>query len=263
MIKNIIIGLILSFGISTKATACLAASQERIIPIGTSENCLIGIEIISNRYGEGEFGEKTFWNYKITLKGYNSDYSDYVIAELDSNAKIEDNKTEHFLVKQFEKALKICDSLNDFEILIPKEIKFCDFQKKCTEIELIYTEKELTFKTTNNNKKISIHFLSSEYKGKIANPYKDYFRNYFQVSDIMGIDLKVSSIRSYENSKYKLLVFHLGTGQEFKDAITNKYPEKKEYEFDKELNNSIDAVFIEPILHHGKGFDYFVMNEIK
>ena len=56
-------------------------------------------------------------------------------------------------------------------------------------------------------------------------------------------------------------VFHLGTGQEFEEAKTQKLPIKKEREFEKELRTIKDAIFIEPILHHGKGFDYFKINK--
>ena len=31
------------------------------------------------------------------------------------------------------------------------------------------------------------------------------------------------------------------------------------YQFDKELKTIETAIFVEPILHHGKGFDYFQM----
>ena len=43
--------LLLILVVSTYAFGCLSATQERIIPIGTSENCLIGIEVVSNRFG--------------------------------------------------------------------------------------------------------------------------------------------------------------------------------------------------------------------
>jgi len=62
--------LLLMLGISTNAFSCLMASQERIIPLGTSENCLIGLEVIAYRYGEGEYGQNVVWDYEFTLKGF-------------------------------------------------------------------------------------------------------------------------------------------------------------------------------------------------
>ena len=105
-----------------------------------------------------------------------------------------------------------------------------------------------------------IQYLNSEYKGQMAKPYKSYFDFYFEDA-IVGTDLKVSSIRKYENKTHKLLIFHLGTGQEFELASTGKIPIKKEFKFSEKLETIMDAVFIEPVLHHGKGFDYFKMNE--
>ena len=239
--------------------ACKAATQERIIPIGTSENCLIGLEIISGRYGKGEFGEKTFWSYTISLKGYNNDYTNYLIAELDYNNEIENEKILNYLNEQFEKALKICIKLDDFEILKAREIKLCEYQSKCSKIELVTTKKEIKIKT-KDDKLHNIHFLNSNYNGIIAKPYREYYENYYK-SEIIGFDLKISSIRIYENSIFNLLIFHLGTGQEFKSALTDEYPEKTEYKYQKELIDFKDAIFIEPVLHHGKGFDYFILNE--
>lgn len=251
---------ILILGISTNAFCCLMATQERIIPIGTSENCLIGIEIISNRYGEGEYGEKAVWDHKFTLKGFNEDYSAFLIKELHFEKGIENDKNEHLLKVQFNEALQICDNLDHFELLKPKEISFCDFQRKCSKLHLIETDDQLKFQINNKNEFYPIRYLNSEYNGEIAKPYKEYFEFYFE-NAITGTDLKISSVREYENSFYKLLVFHLGTGQEFKEVNTDKFPSKKEVKFDKELRTIKDAIFIEPILHHGKGFDYFIMNK--
>jgi len=252
--------LLLITGISTNAFCCLMASQERIIPIGTSENCLIGMEILSIRYGEGEFGEKELWNYKITLKGFNEDYSEFFVNNLDSVNGIKNSDFEKLLKLQIDKALQICNKLENFEILKPKEISFCDYQKDCSKLKLKEINGQLKFQVNKTNKSFPIHYLDTVFQGEIARHYKAYFEFYFEDS-IIGTDLKISSIREYENNYYKLLIFHLGTGQQFELAATGKLPQKKEIKFTKELNTIKDAIFTEPILHHGKGFDYFKLNK--
>lgn len=252
--------LLLVIGLSTNAFGCLMATQERIIPLGTSENCLIGIEIISNRYGEGKFGEKEVWNYHFTLKGFNSDYSEFLVNKLSSIKGIEPDKIEEILNNQMTKALQFCDNLDDFEILKPKEISFCDYQKDCSKLKLVESLEQLKFHIKSKNRSYPIQYLSSSYKGEIAKPYKEYFEFYFE-NAIIGTDLKISSIREYENSSHQLLIFHLGTGQEFEGATTGKLPEKQEKKFNRELQTLEDAIFKEPILHHGKGFDYFKLNK--
>jgi hypothetical protein len=56
---------------------------------------------------------------------------------------------------------------------------------------------------------------------------------------------------------YTLMMLYLGSGQEFKSV--HRDPPKKEYAFDKPLGQGIDTIFDEPLLHHGQGFDYFVL----
>jgi len=255
---NIVFLLIL--GISTNAFCCLMASQERILPIGTSENCLIGIKIISNRYEEGKFGEKAVWNYKITLEGFNEDHTEFLIIDLADRKGIENDEIEKILKIQINKAILICDNLDDFEILKPKGISFCDYQNNCSILCLETSDDQLKFHINSENKSYSIQYLHSDYNGNIAKPYKDYFEFYFEDA-IIGKDLKISSIRTYENSTHKLLIFHLGTGQEFEEAATGKLPTKKEFKFNREITTIKDAVFTEPVLHHGKGFDYFKLNK--
>lgn len=252
--------ILLILGVSTNAFCCLDARQERIIPIGTSENCLIGIEVISNRYGAGEYGQKAVWDFKFRLVGFNENYSDFLIKELSFEQAIENNQVEQILSDRIEKAIEICNTLSDFELLYPKSIKFCDYQKECAKLSLIETDKNLKFKVKGEKESHSIKFLKANYKGEIAKPYKEYFDFYFEDA-VVGKDLKISSMREFENSSFKLLIFHLGTGQEFEDLETAKIPDKKEMTNDKELKTIKDAIFVEPILHHGKGFDYFKMDE--
>jgi len=165
---NIILLLIIVF--STNAFCCLSASQERIIPLGTSENCLIGIEIISNRHGEGEFNSIPVWNHKIALKGFNKDYSDFLIKELSYKVSVPNEKSDSILRLEITKALQHCKILEGFEIFEPKEISFCDFQKDCSAISLVESNNRLEFRINSKNKSYPIQYLSSDYKGQMAKP---------------------------------------------------------------------------------------------
>ena len=158
-------------GISNMAYCCAMATQERIIPLGTSENCLVGIEIISNRYGLGEYGERAVWDLKFTLKGFNLDYSDFTIRHLDFKKECDQDSIELLLENRILKAIEICKALNDFEFLVPKEISFCDFQKKCSSIQLKKSNNQLRVEI-DGDKDFEVKFLDSKYEGEIAKPYK-------------------------------------------------------------------------------------------
>ncbi|MDF1698552.1 MAG: hypothetical protein P1U56_22055 [Saprospiraceae bacterium] len=239
------------------------ANQDRIIPIGTNESCMIGIEIISQRKGSGEFGKIPVWDYTFTLKGFNEDHSDYIIHKLNKVKDIQENDIEKTLQKEITKAIKICSTISGFEQLIPKQIQFCDFQKACSSIQLFEADGRLNFKEGSNDLVHSISYLDSSYTDEIASAYKEYFDFYFDSSrNVVGIDLKISSIRIYENSQGSILVFHLATGQEFLDPETGEYPEKSPYSYDFPLQNINDGIFQEPILHHGKGFDYYLLKKV-
>ena len=256
---RIIIFTLFIFPISNESLACLVASQDRIIPIGTDNNGLVAIEVLCSRYGEGEFGENLLWAYKLTLNGYNEDYSDYVISKLDSNLRLKEDEIEDFLNEQLDHALTISKDLDGFLPFNPLEVMFCDFQTECTLLELVKQEKEIGFRLANENKLYPIKFFSTEYTGNIGKKYLDYHYAYSVEGDTVGLDLRISSIRIYRNLNRELIMFHLSTGQEFKDAGTNLIPPRKEYSLEKKLVELKDATFKEPILHHGKGFDYYVL----
>lgn len=254
----IVFSLFLLF--AANAYACLMATQERIIPIGTSDNCLIGLEVLSNRYGMGKYREKAVWDFQFTIKGFNSDDSEYQIDTLILEKGIANEQVEELLRAKLHEALQICHQLDDFLLLQPKTISFCDFQTECSKIDLFETDQEMRFKLKNEDTSYPIHFLNTAYQGEIAKPYKKYFDFYFEDATV-GIDLKISSVREYENSSYKLTIFHLGTGQEIGLPEIDEDDQKQEYKFDKPLSTIQDAVFTEPILHHGKGFDYFRLSK--
>lgn len=252
--------LLLSF--STAAFSCLVATQERIIPLGTSGDCLVGIEIISRRYGEGEYGEKEVWDYEFTLKRFDGNYSEVVISEFKSEKGLETPEGETVFKDRLRQALQVCEELTEFELLRPKNIRFCDFQQSCSSVSLVDSGEHMEIQVTGENKRFSIRCLDSDYEGEIGKLYRDYFDYYHGDSDrLLGFDLKISSIRRYQNSSHMLLIFHLGTGQEFTGPGFEEFAKKKETEFDKELDTLEDATFMEPILHHGKGFDFFKLDE--
>jgi|GEM_PF-2745527 len=257
--------ILLTFGFSSHAFACLAASQERIIPIGTSEGCLVGIEIISRRDSEGRYSEKAIWYFDFKLKGFNEDYSDFLIQELDTKQKVNNNEVEEYLKTKAREALSICQKMETFEILKANEISFCEYQKNCSKVSLIKAKDELRFRINKTQKDYPIKYLSKDYDGAIAKPYREYVSFYLEDSEdyesALGQYLSISSIRTYENSSMELLVFHLGMGQEFEPLDSTMTNKKKETQYHKQLKNLEDAIFVEPILHHGKGFDYFQISK--
>ena len=250
---------VLLLGSISKAICCLAATQERIFPVGTNEGCMVGIELISNRYGGDDFQE--LWDFEISLKGYNEDYSDYVIVKFDAVKGLANEEVTDMIKQYMSQAIDYSQSLDNFDAFHPVTISFCDFQKECSSSSLTQIDDRLRLNYGGTSH--PIYFLDSTYKGEMAKPYLDYFEFYFdQASSVIGEDLKISSVRRLQNTTQSIVLFHLGTGQEFKEPNTDKYPIKKEYEFENTLKTLEDAVYLEPILHHGKGFDYFVLSDI-
>ncbi len=220
-----------------------------------SEGCLVGLELRTYRYGKGEHGHEVHWTYNISLKGYNEDYTDYLITDLGELVDIPDQEIEKTLSVYIQKAMNLSLDLEGFECLQPVSKLFCDFQKQCPDLEIIKQKNQICLRTPSlKAKPIPIAFLQSNYTGDIASDYHAYFENYFNEHSVRGFDLDISSIRWYESNSYRLLVFHLGAGH-----IPGRADGKPREPLVKHIG--LSEVFEEPMLHHGKGFDYFVLKE--
>jgi hypothetical protein len=70
--------------------------------------------------------------------------------------------------------------------------------------------------------------------------------------------LYINSVRIYQIAGKRLTVVHLGTGQihELPDGKTD--PPGKEYTPEFSFQTIDDSIFIEPVLHHGHGFDFYI-----
>ena len=131
---------------SFKAEACLVASQERIFPIGTIQDDLIGLEIIGQRYGKGDFGSEVFWQYSTTVIRYNQNHDEKVVNTLKVKVEVAYLELDSFLKSQLDTAIYLCKRMDDFIFLHPSEMSFCDFQSNCSNVQLIKNDTILKFK---------------------------------------------------------------------------------------------------------------------
>lgn len=248
------------FLLTQKGICCLDASQDRIIPLGTLENCMIAIELNSTRSDKRDGSFEESWMYTLKLKIFNDDYSTISIKEFEKLLDISKDDKIPILQRHVSEALEICYKMKDFEIFQIKSIELCDFQKDCGSIKLRNEKKGLHLYDDTLRKSSFIHVLDTTSVSELGKFYRDY-KAYLGGENTVDDILSISSIRRYENSKYSLLAFQLGTGDIPSFINEDTVVEKTIKRIDVKNKTLDQCVFIEPILHHGKGFDYFVMEE--
>ena len=69
----------------------------------------------------------------------------------------------------------------------------------------------------------------------------------------------ISSYRIYETNKIKLIALHLATGDDLRWRKEGKVNPAKEHKPDFQFNDIKKSVYTEPLLHHGYGFDAFII----
>ena len=226
--------------------ACLSANQERIIPIGSSEGCLIALEINAYRQEDPKDHLKPVWYYSVHLKGYNSDYSDYLIDRLAHEVLVKDQEVESYLREQVQKAIKASASSPNFAVFKAKHHYVCGFQASCFELEWRSGKTAYYLKDKTNHTTYSIPYFKPHYKGSYAKRYRDFFDFYFdQKKDKIGAKLSISSIRKFHNKTHEITIVHLGSGQRFGESTQEKRLQ--------------EIALQEPVLHHGSGFDFFIL----
>ena len=161
----------------------------------------------------------------------------------------------------YESALKQYPSI---DLFTPDYISFCDYQKKCDLLSVAYDTIQNKDYVTLSNKKYPISVIQDT-------SYYAFNNSPYHSGNTAG--LYISSIRTYKSESMTLVLTHLETGHEISMGwITddpNKKPEEegdpvivsKEHKPDIEFKVIDKAVYQEPLLHHGYGFDIFVIKE--
>ncbi len=262
--------LYLFFLYSTASYACLSTTQFKTFPIGIYNGNIITIDafIYRDSYTDKDGKEKfpmpkILWEIKTFIAIY--DMSGKLISKQEIEmSEIKNDKYLSQLQSSYKKGIQIIKKrYSKLEYFKPSYISYCDFQKKCEILEiendtinkkdyLIYKEEKHSINLNNYN----------EYKKSML--YSDNLTSYF-----------ISSTRIYRTDKIEIVIAHLETGHEISmgwittdqnkkpkddyDVVIIAKEKKPEFEF-VDLEN---AVYEEPLLHHGYGFDFLIVTKNK
>lgn len=254
---------------SLNSFACLSAKQHKLFPIGILEGKIIAIEahihrtedINRNDKNETSRSVSEKWIIKSYVVIYDTSQKLISKTEIDS-AEIKGHSYTTLLQSHYIRGLLRIKSLyHNLDYFTSDYISFCDYQKKCKKLEL---------KRDSIAKKDSFKYKNTEYVIKFEENKKDKASALF-IDDLSSYYL--SSVRIYKAKGVELVIGHLATGHEVSMGWITKNPEeketkdgykykaRKEYLPDFKLKELYTAIYQEPLMHHGYGFDFFIVTE--
>lgn len=253
---------------SLTSFACLDATQHKIFPIGVLNGKVITINVHIHRTHSNFKKQNNEGNYSNTMwviKSYISiyDYNQNLISKsLIEESQIHEESYLSALQSSYSKGVNQIESkYHNIEYFIPDYISFCDFQKRCEILEI---------KHDTINKKDYLKYKNIDYAINL-NEYNNYKKSMLYSGNLTAYYL--SSTRIYKAKNLELVIGHLETGHEISMGwITNNLTKKPKSEFEviivpKEHKPEIvfdkldNVVYKEPLLHHGYGFDFFIVTE--
>ncbi|WP_299116009.1 hypothetical protein [uncultured Winogradskyella sp.] len=250
---------------SLNAFACLSAKQQKLFPVGVIDDSIIFIEVHLYRTHDIDKNDKSknMMAMKWKVKSYVSIYNKF--HKLISQTEIESSEIKGrsylpLLQSTYTKGLAQIKSIyKSLDYFKAEYLSFCDYQKKCKRLEIHHDSitKKDTFKYKKQDFTIE---LSDNQKDEKSETFVGHLSSYF-----------LNSVRIYKTKDIELIIGHIATGHEvsmgwitdnpnkkpnkFGDPIHKAEPYHPDFEF-KELRT---AVYEEPIMHHGYGFDLFII----
>jgi len=265
MAKKLYIILILCTCNTIISFACLHAYQFKIFPVGVADNKIVTVDFKIHRadYVSNDDDEhRAMWFLYAFVSTYEQNQKLIEAIPFDSIVVKSDNYVEKLKEIYDVAFVKIQMSFPSIELFTPKYISFCDFQKKCKLIEV-----DIRTSISEDTYLISIDTATIKYKNKkyVLDILKDSlyygFDEKFLYVDVDIQDFRISSYRIYKTKNVKLIVFHLATGDELHWRKEEDENPAKEYTPDFPFNDIKNSVYTEPLLHHGYGFDAFIIIE--
>ena len=272
--KQVCLFAILFFQIAV-TNACLNANQFKMFPVGVSIDKIISIDFQIKRTSQVE-GNRILnlkldsidkngmmWILYSYMSVYDKGQNRISIIALDTNIVLGRNYTED-LSMAYQNGLKqVAKKYTDIEYFKPEYLSFCDYQKKCKAVEF---GSDTTLKSnylTYQGKKRDVKFdPDSFFTGLNEEVYQDIVLN----------DLSVNSVRIFKSSKFTVVMVHLATGDELSMNLITNDPMNvgntedgeirlaKEYMPSFVFNDIKNSTYVEPLLHHGFGFDVFIVD---
>lgn len=251
---------LLSFWIN--GFACLNTYQFKIFPVGMFEDQLISVDVQIRRTSISE------GDYQLNLKDINEWDEMYLlylhVTAYDKNQKVKNTKRlevaytlgrdyNDTLLVAYQRGLRaILKNYPKIDLFTPVSLSYCDYQKKCELVQLSTDSLSdidyMTFKAKRYPITITQDTSYFALKSRLNHPGN-------------ATELNISSVRIYETETATLVLAHLETGQTLvaADADDNPPNRSKEYIPELEFSDIEKAVYQEPLLHHGNGFDIFVL----
>ncbi|MDU1891808.1 MAG: hypothetical protein E6767_14065 [Dysgonomonas sp.] len=253
--KNILLFLLICI-LPVEADACLNAHIFKIFPVGIYNDTIVSVDIDIWRNemlimdGEDSFRNsidlatsmpsETSWRIRTYITKYDSQQKPIKSVAIDSVYFQKEEYSKELQIL-YERAYKRIVSENpEIELFKPKDISFCDLKYKHKYVKL--EDGILSYK--KKDYPISIVRDSTYYPFASDSEYRDMMTS----SPLPPIN----SIRKYSSDKAELIVIHLQIGQ----LLMKK--KKPSIKF-KDIEN---AVYEEPILYHGHGYDIFVLQKL-
>lgn len=260
LMRNLFIfTLYLSLSFSS-ALACLNTYQYKIFPIGTLDGDLVTIDFQIQRsednsparhvkigFGKGP-QEQQIWRLKSYISTYDKHQKlQFNLAQDIGQARGEDytKKLKTLYQTALAEAVKKYPKMVLFN---PQGISFCNFNKDCDLVSIKYDVEQKKDFVFYNGQSYEIGILKdSSYIG-FNNSL--YYANH-------STAFYLSSSRTYINKTGRLLVCHYETGTN----LSFYEDEKHSFVPDLEFVDLRNAIYQEPVLHHGFGYDVLVWLE--
>lgn len=265
--KNIlIISFIFLFFNSEAKKMCLAASQNRIFPIGIINDTVVVFEThlwrsinTEKDKNKDDFDYSSHWRGITYLKKYSKTNKLIISKTIDTLTLFSEELYVETLSKSFNKSIETAITECDLELFEPVSLSFCDYQNKCNSlsVKVDNIKKGLYILLKNKKNKFPVNILkdSSSVASNIVRSNTS-FEGYFDEDSSF---LDISSIRKFKAGKKSLIITHLGYGQRMASADgTSSFPEGIEYKPKFQFNKLNKSIFIEPVMHHGNGFDFMI-----
>ncbi len=229
--------------------ACLVADQNRMFPVGISPSGLVVVEVHMHR------GEKTTESYEMIpvwggtgyLNVYDKNYKLISSKTIDEFAHTSDVEDE--ISQIFRKGSKLAKKIDGLIPAKPLEIYFCDYLQNCSKAQFAYDSIIQQPYVMLGNRKYAIPILFDS--TSIASNYLNYYSSFEPEDAAYMQNLGINSVRQFQLGDQVLTIVHLGCGQHDSD--------EKEHAANFKFEKLEESIFPEYVLHHGHGFDFFVM----
>ncbi len=240
--------------------SCNAADQYRLFPLGSSSSGFVFVETHLYRTTDpkgNRYEMPSKWFGESFLKTYDKNHRLISSKLIDSLSLADKGNDSQFIESSFKKGLLLAKKLPGFMAAKPVYLSYCDFQQTCEEAQLrIDTVKHLLFVKLRNQKEYGVTVLKDT--TSIAGRYIQYY-GHFNGGLIDYADVDISSVRKYSIGTKTVTVVHLANGDKPQDAGEEGLPKRAEYKPNVAFNQLENSIVHEPLLHHGHGFDFFIV----